>query len=39
MKTCFPVPVLQPNHEIYDLIQSLVTTYKTENNIHPLEKL
>ena len=26
MKTCFPVPVLQLDHEIYDLIQSLVTT-------------
>lgn len=24
-KTCFPVPVLQLDHEIYDLIQNLVT--------------
>ena len=29
MKTCFPVPVLQLDREIYDLIQSLVITTTT----------
>ena len=33
MKTCFPVPVLQLDREIYDLIQSLVTTTTTTKSL------